>query len=76
MSAALTLDKNLNYSGNFSSSVLHIPYNSFPYQKSQCKVQIIIVTPLELKMACGESNEINGEQNVLCLTAEKKIVCF
>ena len=34
-----------------------------------------MVTPRELNMVCGESNEINGEI-VLSFTAEKKIVCF
>ena len=35
MSRALTLDQNLSYLGNFSSSVLHnsFPDNSFPYKK-------------------------------------------
>ena len=28
-------------------------------------------TPQELKMVCGESNEINVEKIVLCSTAEK-----
>ena len=59
----MTLDKkNLTYLGNFNSSVLHIPHNSFPYQKSRWKVQVILVTPQELKMVC-ESNKINGEKN-------------
>ena len=40
------------------------------------KVQVNVVTPQELNMVCGESNEINGEQNCLSLTPEKKIVCF
>ena len=29
----------------FTSFVLHIPHNSFPYQKSWCVVQINVVTP-------------------------------
>ena len=44
----------------FSSTYSH---NSFPYQKSWRKVQINVATPQELKMVCGESNEINGEKN-------------
>ena len=40
------------------------------------KVQVNVVTPRELNMVCGESNEINGEKNVLSFTAEKKIFCF
>ena len=35
-----------------------------------------MVTPRELNMVYGESNEINGEKNLLSFTAEKKIVCF
>ena len=31
-----------------------------------------MVTPQELKMACGESNEINGKKIVFCSTTEKK----
>ena len=31
-----------------------------------------MVTPQELKMMCGESNEISGEKTVLCSTTEKK----
>ena len=62
--------------GNFSSSVLYIPHNSFSYQKSRWKVQVNVVKPQELKMVCGESNEINGEKIVLCPTAETKICCF
>ena len=31
-----------------------------------------MVKPHELKMVCGESNEINGEKNVLCSLTEKK----
>ena len=27
------------------------------------KVQVNVVTPRELNMVCGESNEINGEKN-------------
>ena len=27
------------------------------------KVQVNVVTPQELNMVCGESNEINGEKN-------------
>ena len=30
-----------------------------------------MLTPQEL-IVCGESNEMNGEKIVLCLTAEKK----
>ena len=44
-----------------------IPLNSFPYQKSRWKVQVNVMTPQELKMVCGESNEINGEKIILCL---------
>ena len=55
--------KNLSYLCNFSSSVLHIPHNSFPYQKIWLKVQVNVVTPRELNTVCGESNEINGEKN-------------
>ena len=60
------------YLGNFTSSVLHIPHNSFPNQKSRWKIQVHVVTSQELKIVCGESNE----KIVLCSTAEKKIVCF
>ena len=35
-----------------------------------------VVTPWEINMVYGESNEINGEKNVLSFTAKKKIVCF
>ena len=35
-----------------------------------------VVTPQELNMVCGESNEINDEKIVLSFIAEKKIVCF
>ena len=35
-----------------------------------------MVTPQEINMVCGESNEINGEKIVLSFAAEKKIVCF
>ena len=35
-----------------------------------------MVTPRELNMVCGESNEINVKKIVLSFTAEKKIVCF
>ena len=31
-----------------------------------------MVTPQELKILCGESNELNGEKTVLCPTTEKK----
>ena len=75
MSRALTLYQNLSYLGNFSSSVLHIPHNSFPCEKSCWKVQVNVLTPQELGV-CGESNEINGEKFVLSSTTEKKIVCF
>ena len=68
MSRALTLHKNLSYLSNFSSmfcstystQLFHIA--SFPYQKSQWKVQVNVVTPQELGV-CGESNEINGKKN-------------
>ena len=50
------------YVDNFSSFVLHIPHNSFPYQKSWWKVKVNVVTPQELKMVFGELNEINGEK--------------
>ena len=69
LSRALTLDQNLSYLGNFSSSVL-----SFPYQKSRWKVQTNVVTPQAL--VCGKSNKIDGEKKILCSSAEKKIVCF
>ena len=64
--------KNGSYLGNFNSSVLHIPHNNFPYQKSWWKVQVDVVTPQELKMVCGESYEINGEKIVLCRITKKK----
>ena len=38
-----------------------------------------MVTPRELNMVCGESNEINGEingENCFELTAEKKLFAF
>ena len=47
--------------GNFSSSVPHIPHNTFSYQKSRWKVQVNVVISQEPKMVCGESNEINGK---------------
>ena len=75
MSSVLTLDQNLSYLGNFSSSVLHIPHNSFPYKKIMVEAEINVLTPQELGV-CGESNEINGEKIVLCSTTEKKIVFF
>ena len=34
-----------------------------------------MVTPRELKMVCGESNEIKGEKIALCSAAEKNIFC-
>ena len=33
-----------------------------------------MVTPQELKMVSGESNEINGEKIYLFVTAEKKLL--
>ena len=68
MSRALTLNQNFSYLGNFSSSV---PHNRFLYQKSWWKVQVNVLTPQELRV-CRESNEVNGEKNVLCSAAEKK----
>ena len=56
-----------SYLGNFSSSVLHIPHNSFPYRKSQWKVQVNVATPQEPKTVCRESNEINGEKKLFCV---------
>ena len=47
----------LSYLGNFSSSVLYISHNSFPFQKSWWKVQVNVVTPQELKIVCRESNK-------------------
>ena len=35
-----------------------------------------MVTPRELNMVYGESNEINGEKIVLSFTAEKKMFAF
>ena len=35
-----------------------------------------MVTPQGLKIVCGKSNEINGENIVLCTTAEKKLFAF
>ena len=60
MSKALTVDQ--NFLGNFSSSVLHISHNSFPYKKSGWKVQVNVLTPKELGV-CRESNELNGKKN-------------
>ena len=68
LSRARTLDQYFSYLGNFSSSV---PHNSFLYQKSWWKVQVNVFTPQELGV-CRESNEVNGEKNVLCSPAEKK----
>ena len=48
LSKALAL--NFSYLCNFSSSVPHIPQNSFPHQKSCWKVQVHMVTTQELKM--------------------------
>ena len=42
----LFLDQKLSYLGNFTSSVLYIPY--IPYQKSRWKVQVNVMTPQEL----------------------------
>ena len=50
-----------SYLGNFSSYVLHITHKSFPYKKSPWKVSVDVVTPQELKMVYGESNEINSD---------------
>ena len=61
MSRALTLDQNLSYLGNLSSSVLHIPHNSFPYKKIMLESPGKCVDTYELEV-CGESNEINGEK--------------
>ena len=58
---ALTLDQKFELFSNFSSSVLHSPYNSFPNPKSRWKVQVNVVKPQELKLVCVEANEINGE---------------
>ena len=30
------------------------------------RVQVNVVIPQELKMLCRESNEINGEKNIVC----------
>ena len=35
-----------------------------------------MVTPPELKIVCGESNEINGEKTVMCSTSEKNCLLF
>ena len=68
--------KNRTYLGNFSSSVQHIPHNSFPYQKSWWKVQVNVVTPQELGVY-GESNEINREKNCFVfIRSEKKLFAF
>ena len=64
----MTLD--LSYLGSFSSSVLHIPHNSFLYQKSWWKVQVNmvnVVTPQELKIVCGKSNATNVEKKLFCV---------
>ena len=55
--------KNFSSLGNVTSSILHIPHNSFPYQKSWWKVQVNVLKPQELKIVYVESTEINGEKN-------------
>ena len=40
------------------------------------KVQVNVVTPRELNMVCGESNEINGEKNCLLLIRSEKNCTF
>ena len=68
MSRTLTLDQTLKLFRQLGSSVVHIPHNSFPYQKSQWKVYVNVVTPQELKMMGREKNF------VFCLTAEKNVL--
>ena len=75
MSRALTLVKKLRLFTNLSSYVLCIPHTNFPYQKHGEKSKYV-VTPRELNILCGESNEINVKKLFLSFTAEKKIVCF
>ena len=45
---------------------------AFLIKKSWRNVQVNVLTPQERGL-CEESNEINGEKIVLCLTAEKKL---
>ena len=48
--------------------------NSFPYQKSRWKVQVNVVTSQELKMVCGELNEINREKMFYVRSLRKKLL--
>ena len=49
---------------------------SFPNQKSLWKVQVNVVTSQELKMVCGESNEINGEKKFYVGLLRKNLFAF
>ena len=62
MSRALTLDQTLKLS-NATSAVLFFIFLTIAFLIKHHGVKVNVVTPQELKMVCGESNEINGEKN-------------
>ena len=59
-------------------SINQLIKNKRPYQISQWnwKVWVNVVTPLELKMVCRESNEINCEKNCFVFNCSEKKNCL
>ena len=60
---ALTLHQKLKLFRQLQQFCFTYSINTFPYKKSWWKVQVNVVTPQELKMVHGESNEIKGEKS-------------
>ena len=56
MSTALTLDQNLSYLGNLSSSSLHIPHNSFIHKK---------ISPVKCPGKCVDTSRTWSVQRII-----------